>query len=827
MSYYIGIDLGTTNSAICSYDGQNVRIWQSTASNADTTPSAIYIDRRGNRYYGQRAYDTAPRDPSNSATLFKRFMGTSNKMEFMSAGITMTPEECSAEILKVLYGYLPEEIRSDPETAVVITVPAAFNQMKKDATMEAARLAGFNKVALMQEPVAAVMSVMRHSNQEGIFLVYDLGGGTFDISIAENISGKVNLLSHGGVEMCGGRDWDRHLVNKLVIPWLRDQYNLPDDLLVNPKFKTLISMCHWAAEKAKIELSSRDDAVISLNESEAHAMDLDGEEIYVDVPISREMLNGLIADQVKETVEATKNTMSKAGLTANDIERIVFVGGPTNYKRLRDLVCEALALPADINVNPMTAVAEGASIFAESIDWSDASHGRKATNAELSTEIDLNFRYNARTPESSASFVFLTKNASGLTAEISSLDTGWVSGRIQVEDKKSVRLPLPNQGENRFAIKVYTSNGQSVSIPESQFVITRTVATIGAIPASHSIGVEVLSSLGGPTVLEYLVRAGDDLPKKGTTTFRAAQVLKAGSHDSLNFKLWEGDIKSPVDANQGIGVAKIIGTDFDTGVIPTGAEIICEYEMGDSGALNLVLSVPSIGATFKTRNFYSRQEGQEDTLDTDRITEEGEDVLSSIREIQSKVQDDRLEQAKKKAENAAAIGSKYCGTEEIMQASNDVLEAKKLMNEVKEANLPLIRQSELDNCLKFFNDQVRKYAKPNEEKAFDAQAETAQRAIDRNAVEFNNILDQMWQNCVNILWREDWYVIQRFYQLVKRGSRCFRDEEKFYNLKAQGEKYIREDNIDDLRNVMYTLWDLQVHKISSDDMHEKANIVRG
>ena len=228
MRQFIGIDLGTTNSAICSYDGQNVRVWKSPDQN-DVTPSAIYIDKRGNRYYGQRAYDNAPQNPNNSATLFKRFMGTSTKIEIKGAGITLTPEECSAEILKVLFGYLPEDIRNSDDTAVVITVPAAFNQMKKDATLEAARLAGFHNVALMQEPVAAVMSVMRQSKAEGIFLIYDLGGGTFDVSIAENIGGKVNLLAHGGIEMCGGRDWDRIVFNNIVVPWLRSNFKLPTD----------------------------------------------------------------------------------------------------------------------------------------------------------------------------------------------------------------------------------------------------------------------------------------------------------------------------------------------------------------------------------------------------------------------------------------------------------------------------------------------------------------------------------------------------------------------------------------------------------------------
>ena len=160
MKRYVGIDLGTTNSVICTFDGKETQVFKSPEMN-DVTPSVIYVDKRGNRFYGRRAYDMAPLNEKNSASLFKRYLGTN--MKFTLQGQEMTPEECSAEILRVLFGYLPPEIANDPETATVITVPAAFNQMKKDATLEAARLAGIDPVTLMQEPVAAVMSVMKAS----------------------------------------------------------------------------------------------------------------------------------------------------------------------------------------------------------------------------------------------------------------------------------------------------------------------------------------------------------------------------------------------------------------------------------------------------------------------------------------------------------------------------------------------------------------------------------------------------------------------------------------------------------------------------------------
>ena len=194
MKNYVGIDLGTTNSAICSYDGEQTRIWKSPEQN-DVTPSAIYIGRRGNKYIGKRAYDSAARSPDSTATLFKRLMGTSTPVKLPAVDLTMSPEECSGHVLRALFGYLPEEVRNAPDTGTVITVPAAFNQMQKNATMDAAERAGVGRVALMQEPVAAVMSVMKAHDADGTFVIYDLGGGTLDVAIA-----GVRLFCVGGPE---------------------------------------------------------------------------------------------------------------------------------------------------------------------------------------------------------------------------------------------------------------------------------------------------------------------------------------------------------------------------------------------------------------------------------------------------------------------------------------------------------------------------------------------------------------------------------------------------------------------------------------------------
>lgn len=831
MKNFIGIDLGTTNSAICSYDGSVTRIWKSPEQN-DVTPSVIYMDRRGNKYIGQRAYDSAPHSPDNAAMLFKRLMGTSTPVRLSAIGVTKTPEECSAEVLKVLFGYLPEEIRTDPETSTVITVPAAFNQMQKDATMQAADMAGIGRVALMQEPVAAVMSVMRARNSDGMFLIYDFGGGTLDIAIAESMGGRVNLLAHGGIAMCGGRDFDRVLLDNVVRPWLLENFNLPEDFSVNPTFKPLIRLAAWATERAKIELSAREETVISLSETEARVRDLNGTEIYLDIPLLRGVYDTLIPERINDSIESARETLSKAGLTPNDLERIVFVGGPTNYKPLRDKVAFELGIPGSTEVNPMTAVAEGASLFAESIDWSSQHRSRKSTRGQISSggNLAVSFNYTARTPASKAKIIvqLAGKAASGSEFQIDSIDTGWTSGRIPLEQGAIIDVNLNKAGDNTFKVFVFDSVGSPISLEEDKIIITRTAATVDAIPASHSVGIEVLEKLGGHPVLDYLIRSGDALPKSGKKVFKAAESLKAGALGSLNFKLWEGEIEDPITDNRHIGVLKISGADFDDGVIPAGADLECDYEILDSGNIKIEVSVPCIGGTFHSdKNFYSRLEGQLDyTAVSAFVNEEGERTLNRIDEIDKVVKNPKMEQARLKLESAISLDREEVDTEKAQGAMEKVFDAKRLLAQVRKEHLKEIRQIELDGVVSFFEEYVRQHARPSETSAFENMTKTAQRTIAKNDRAFEYHLDDLKRKNFHILWRQDWFVVERFKSLA-RSPHLFIDKHRFEELVTLGSKLMHADDIDELRSVVVQLWAIEIGGGSDYEMFDAANIIRG
>jgi len=830
MKNYIGIDLGTTNSAICAYDGESLRLFKSPDQN-DVTPSAIFIDKRNNKYVGKRAYDNAARNPENAATLFKRFMGTSTPVRLPGVDLTTTPEECSAEILRVLFGYLPEEVRNAPDTGTVITVPAAFSQMQKDATMAAAEMAGLGKVALMQEPVAAVMSVMRHRKGDGMFLVYDLGGGTLDIAIAESISGRVSLLSHGGIAMCGGRDFDRLLLDNVVKPWLLENFDLPEDFSTDKRYAKLRHLATWAAEKAKIELSSSDEAVVTLDDSELQVRDASGTDIYLDIAVKRERFDELISEKVNESIAAAREAMDKAGLSPHDIGHVVFVGGPTQYKPLRDKVAFELGIAASTDVNPMIAVAEGAALFAESIDWASQNRGRKSGRGSLAAGggLDLSFNYQARTPDSKAKVVAKVsgKAADGIAFQIDSVDTGWTSGRAALKDGAMIELPLAKPGENLFKVFVFDGAGGAVKLAQDKIAISRTAAQIDAIPASHSIGVEAREKIGGRLVLDYLVREGDQLPKRGNKTFKAEESLRAGAAGSIKFKLWEGSIEDPVSDNEFIGMFEIKGTDFSDGVIAKGADLLCEYEVRDSGNIVLEVTVPSIGGAFPSgRNFYSRQEGQVDyTQAAKRIEEESERIGHRLQGVSRQVHDSRLDQARNRLERARSLGGEN-DPESAKQAMSDIRDAKKLLAQARKDHLAVIRGIELDKAVEFFDSHIRQYARPAETATFDNLAKTAKRSIDNNSGDFESHLDEMRGKTFSIVWRQDWFVIDRLKWFSERPF-LFADAAEYEELCRVGRQAIESSDIDKLRQVVAQLDLIRIDTSGEGDMLAGSNILMG
>jgi len=375
---------------------------------------------------------------------------------------------------------------------------------------------------------------------------------------------------------------------------------------------------------------------------------------------------------------------------------------------------------------------------------------------------------------------------------------------------------------------VFDSLGGPISIEKDKITIVRTAATVDAIPASHSIAIAALEKLGGAQVLEYLIRAGDPLPNKGKKVFKAAESLKAGSTNSLNFHLWEGEIEEPITDNRPIGVFKISGTDFHDGVIPAGGDLECTYEILDSGNIIIGVSVPSIRGMFDSaKNFYSRQEGQLDfTSSAALVIEEGEDTLRRLDAVSSVVDDPRLEQAREKLETVSDLDPEESEIEKNQEARENILKARKILDAVRKDHRKEIRQLELDGVVEFFNQHIREHARPSEATSFDNLVRTAQRSIDRNDKDFEHHLDELKGKNMEILWRQDWFVVERFKWMVNSPYR-FAEKNRYEELINAGMQYLRADDIDKLRHVVAMLSMMQIGGESDSDILDVVNVVRG
>lgn len=808
---FIGIDLGTTNSAITSFDGKNTRVWKSPEQN-DVTPSVIYIAKRGGRFYGKKAYDNAPLNPENTAQLFKRLMGSSTKIKV--ADIEMTPEECSAEILRTLFGYLPEDVRNDKKTGTVITVPAAFNQMQKNATKEAAFSAGINKVALIQEPVAAIMSVAKQQNINGLFVVYDFGGGTFDVSIAERAGNKINLLTNDGIAFCGGRDFDKLLLDNIVVPWLKNNFKLPEGFRINEKYAKLIRMATWATEQAKIELSAKETASVQLDESVIRCSDESGNEIYLDVPLSREQYNNLIFPKIDETIEKTREVISNVGLKPEDINYVVFVGGPTQYKPLRDRVSQQLGIAPSTDVNPMTAVSEGAAIYAESVDFETAKGGQKADKGIIKAQsFGLEFRYNARTSSDKAKIAVVFKNADKLNFVFKSQNTGWTSGKLTLSSGSIVTVDLTEMGENSFSVQCFDENGTEVKLPESNITIAKTLINIGKIPCAHSVGVELEDPVTGKPILDYLIKKDDLLPKSGTVKYKTTKRISAGSNDSISFKLWEGEIADPVEYNRFIGEISISGNSFEYGIIPVGSEIVCDYTFSDSGNIETKVTVPSVAIT-ETKDSYDRLSGQIDFNNDDtKIVSEAQSVLEKIEELSENIFDEKLDEAAIKI-RSYLDRSDDLDAEDLQTLFEITQTGKGVVASFMRENKAIVWQQDLDSAMDGFSDLESNATEAQKNMIYKLQ-DNIQRAIDANSPTAEKLLAQLHDAIAKVAFNND-DIFYAIFASMAQNPQEFTNQALFNQLVNQGCQCIQSKDINGLKSVLQRMIQIRIPQEGSD-----------
>ena len=348
MSKIIGIDLGTTNSCVAVMEGGEPVVI-ANSEGARTTPSVVGFTKTGDRLVGQVAKRQAITNPENTVASIKRFMGTDHKVTLN--GKEYTPQQVSAMILQKLKADA-EAYLGEPVTEAVITVPAYFNDSQRQATKDAGTIAGLNVKRIINEPTAASLAYGIDKEEDQKIMVYDLGGGTFDVSIIEMGDGVTEVLATNGDTHLGGDDFDERIIN-----WMADAFQTENGIDLR-KDKMAAQRLKEAAEKAKIELSSAMSSQINLPFITADAT---GPK-HLDMTLTRAKFNELTADLVDRTMGPVRKALQDAGLRPSDLKKVLMVGGSTRIPAVYDAVKKELNCEPFKGINPDECVAVGAAI---------------------------------------------------------------------------------------------------------------------------------------------------------------------------------------------------------------------------------------------------------------------------------------------------------------------------------------------------------------------------------------------------------------------------------------------------------------------------------
>ena len=348
MGKVIGIDLGTTNSCVAVMEGGEAVVIPNTEGNR-TTPSVVGVSKSGERLVGQVAKRQAVTNADNTVSSIKRHMGTDYKVTV--AGTAYTPQEISAMILQKLKAdaeaYLGESV-----TEAVITVPAYFTDSQRQATKDAGKIAGLNVLRIINEPTAASLAYGMDKGDDQTVLVFDLGGGTFDVSILELGDGIFEVKATSGNNRLGGDDFDEKIIDWMIVEFKKETgIDLSAD-------KTAMQRLKEAAEKAKIELSNVTSSNINLP---FITMNENGPQ-HLDLTLTRAKFDEMTADLVEKTMGPTRQALKDAGLTANDIHKVILVGGSSRIPAVQNAIQNLLGKEPFKGINPDECVALGAAI---------------------------------------------------------------------------------------------------------------------------------------------------------------------------------------------------------------------------------------------------------------------------------------------------------------------------------------------------------------------------------------------------------------------------------------------------------------------------------
>lgn len=666
-----GIDLGTTNSAIARMENGEVKIIKSDTQK-DTTPSCVHF-RKNTILVGDTAYARygdehidAFKDFSlsgnkshdfNTFIEFKRTMGSDKTYESKSAARTFNSEELSSEVLKALKNY----VRDEEVSSVVITVPARFRNNQIDATQKAAELSGFKYCELLMEPIAASIAYGVNSKSvNGYWLVFDFGGGTFDAALMKVDEGIMKVVDTDGDNHLGGKDLDYAVVDNIIIPYLKNNYEI-DNILNNEYGKgELREALKLMAEEAKITISPPSKTSADIYTHKPLGEDDKGNEIDFEMKMTLEDYEGAVKPIFQRAIDISKKLIKKNNLNNSDLEMVLLVGGPTLSQTLRKMLKEQLETKIDTSIDPMTSVAVGAALFASSKDIPSTFQKRdkekiqlilKYPNNTVETEEDLGVKIDrTQTKGEIPPRIFI---------EISRKDKGWSSGQVEItEDAEIITLLLSTGKANGYEIKVYDEKGNPYPCEPSSFLI---IQGFKEPPATlpFDLGIEAFSGDSNKKLLNgfsTLVK-NQSLPAKGKDIFKTQKDIRPGnSQDIIRIPIYEGQRNTRALYNEFAGIVIITGEDLPK-FLPKGSDIEISLDVNKSREIYFKAYFPEIDETIQHKlektiqSEYDAVEMNEEIVKSKKMLTSLEDNSSTIDSSTTNRIHSELDELKKILEN--------------------------------------------------------------------------------------------------------------------------------------------------------------------------------
>jgi len=607
-----GIDLGTTNSAIARMENGKAVI-KKTDQLKDTMPSCINFNKKQSisagdsalnalRYDKLRAIKNPSTDFSNTFIEFKRLMGSDKKYASSFMNKEFSAEDLSSEVLKKLKSFvLDDELKS-----IVVTVPAKFTINQKDATSRAAKLAGFEHCELLQEPIAASMAYgLDTASKDGLWLVFDFGGGTFDAALLKVEDGIMKVIDTEGDNYLGGKNLDYAIVDELIIPNLKSKFSIQSFLDDKAKYTALREGLKWFAEDAKIQLSFGKSSNLLSNLGDFPEDD-EGNEIELDLVVTEETLRPVVEPFFQKATDICIELLKRNNLSGKNIGALILVGGPTYSPILRQMLKEQVTSKVDTSIDPMTAVAEGAALFASTISVSEELIEQNRDRTKI--QIGLGYEPSTVEMEEFVTIKILKDKTEGkipdkVFAVIVRSDKAWDSGKVQIDEAGEVIEAKLIEGKaNSFNIFVYNEKGDLLPSEPNELTIIQG-SKIGSATLPYNIGIEIKSKASGKIVFRPIkgLEKNQTTPATGVAnSLKTQKQIKPGlKTDFIKIPIYQGDYGSEGSRaiyNEHVYDVIISGEQLPS-LLPEGSDVDLTIKVDKSERISISAFFPYLSFT--------------------------------------------------------------------------------------------------------------------------------------------------------------------------------------------------------------------------------------